>query len=70
MNGLCFKIKHVPLKFKHIPISLLKEIESNNDSIDLLKMPTFKPKEQETEFMAKLHVALKLRGDTMSHPQH
>ena len=32
----------VPLKFKHIPISLLKENESYNDSIDLLKIPTFK----------------------------
>ena len=56
----------VPLKYNHIPVS--KIVEAEEETSSTLTIPTYRP--QEDDFLSMIHVALKLRGDILSHPTY
>ena len=52
----------IPTKFRHIPLSAMVK---NND--EQLTIPTFKHQTDDS-FLSMVHVALRIRGDMLSHP--
>src|ERR1043165_8456198 len=58
----------VPIKFSHIPFSDLVANDENTCE-ESTKIPVFKSKNGD-EFLAMIHVALKLRSDILSHPSY
>ena len=55
----------LPIYFRHIPLSKWFEHDMGEESTTI---PTFNP--QEDEFLATVHVALKLRSDILSQPSY